>query len=471
MMNVEVELEPNFQRYYLPEPGSSEEIAEAIRQSWELLGVAPLRITAPLLALAYAAPLSEIVAPAFALWLWGGTGSYKSTIAALVLSHFGDFTETDLPFSFESTANALEREMFLAKDVLAVVDDWRPGVTRADSDAMDQKAQRVLRAVGNRQGRNRMSADTTLKASYPPRGAVLATAEALPEGPAFQSAASRSFSVSLAKPDVGTDKLTQLQAGREKLSLSMGGYVQWLAERYDELAKTLPEAHKKLRETLRSEISEAHPRTPDNTSVLILALQQFRDYSISLGAFGEEEATKRYEEAKNGILEAARAHTQATSGGSPADQFLRLLGSLFENGRVYVTDKATEGAPPNPEQLGWGTYEAGDDNEVWEGSVGEKAAEEDDAQKAIEYYHRGSSIGWADGQFLYLDKNIAYAEVNRFAQTGGIPFGIKPNALWSSLARSGKSIADADRTDTTARIKGKPKRVVQIPISAVIQKD
>lgn len=58
--------------------------------------------------------------------------------------------------------------MFLAKDILVVVDDWRPGITRADSEETDRKAQHLLRAVGNRQGRGRMTADTSLRGSYPP---------------------------------------------------------------------------------------------------------------------------------------------------------------------------------------------------------------------------------------------------------------------------------------------------------------
>jgi hypothetical protein len=125
-INVEVELEPGFQNYrLLPTPLSPEQAVEAIRQSWRFLLVAPRRITAPLLASAYAAPLSEIVVPDFTIWLWGGTGSFKSTLAALILSHYGDFSETNLPLSFESTSNALERNLFLAKDVLTVVDDWR----------------------------------------------------------------------------------------------------------------------------------------------------------------------------------------------------------------------------------------------------------------------------------------------------------------------------------------------------------
>jgi hypothetical protein len=199
-INVEVELEPGFENYrLLPTPPSPEEAAEAIHRSWQCLLLAPSRVTAPLLAAAYAAPLSEIVVPDFIIWLWGGTGSYKSTLAALILSHYGDFSETSLPFSFESTSNALERNLFLAKDVPTVVDDWRPGVSQAESAEMDRKAQRLLRSVGNRQGRGRMTSDIRLRASYPPRGVVAVTAEALPEGPAFQSAAARSLSINLSR--------------------------------------------------------------------------------------------------------------------------------------------------------------------------------------------------------------------------------------------------------------------------------
>src|SRR5919199_131081 len=155
----------------------------------------------------------------------GATGNFKSTIAALLLSHFGDFSETTLPLSFESTSNALERSLFLLKDVPAVVDDWRPAVSRGDASEMDRKAQRLLRAVGNRQGRGRMTSDTTLRRSYSPRGLVIATAEALPEGPAFESAAARAFSINLSREDVNLKKLSELQQRKAALAQAMTGHI------------------------------------------------------------------------------------------------------------------------------------------------------------------------------------------------------------------------------------------------------
>jgi hypothetical protein len=446
--HIEVELEPGLQNYSLPTPGSTEEIAEAIRRSWECLLLAPARVTAPLLAAAYAAPLSEIVVPDFAAWLWGGTGSFKSTIAAVLLCHFGDFSETNLPLSFESTSNALERSLFLAKDVLTVVDDWRPGVTRADSDDMDRKAQRLLRAVGNRQGRGRMTSDILLRQAYPPRGMVLVTAEALPEGPTFQSAAARSFSIGISREDVDLEALSRMQRNKEVLAAAMSGYIRYVAGSYDALAADLPAQREHLRGILREKLPGSHPRTPDTAAVLIVALRQLRDYTVGVGAMDEEEVRALYERARDGVVEAAMAHVAATSGGDPSTRFVEILLSLFEAGRAHLEDRETREAPHGCERLGWS------DVPFWGSEV-------------TTCNSHGDPIGWADEGYLYLHPDLAYAAVSEFARKGGIPFGIRPRALWDAMARSEKSLADPGRSTTTARIRGETKRVIKMPRSAV----
>ena len=80
---------------------------------------------------------------------------------------------------------------------------------------------------------------------------------------------------------------------------------------------------------------------------------------------------------------------------------------------------------------------------------------------------QGDSIGWADEGYLYLHPDLAYAADSEFTRKGRIPFGIRPRALWDAMARSGMNLADKDRSTTTARIRGKTKRVIKIPHSAV----
>lgn len=450
---VEVELEPGLERYALPAPGSADDLAEAVRRSISFLEVAPPRVTAPLLAAVYLAPLSEILVPDFAIWLWGGTGSFKSTLAALQLSHFGAFSETTLPFSFESTSNALERSLFLVKDTLAVVDDWRPAVSRSDASEMDRKAQRLLRAVGNRQGRGRMTSDTTLRRSYAPRGMVVTTAEALPEGPAFESAAARSLSVNLSREDVDLGLLSELQQNKARLAEAMAGYVAWAGPRYDDLSHRLPPFRDGWRDKLRPALDGSHPRTPDAAATLFAGLEALRSFALDVGAVDRDAADELVGRATAGIVEAAESHLEATRGGDPATRFLDILRSLFAAGRAFTRHREIEGQPPAWRELGW---------------------EENNDDVAGEMYRpkRGAEfVGWADDDYLYLDRETAFAAVSGFAQRGGIPFGIKPLVLWGALTRSGLSLSDAGRSDTTTRVGGKPKRVVQIPLVTIIGKD
>ncbi len=449
---VEVELEPGLERYALPlDVPEGEDLAKAVKTSLDFLELAPIRITVPLLAAVYLAPLSGIVAPDFALWVWGGTGSFKSTLAALALSHFGDFSETSLPLSFESTANALERSLFLLKDTLAVVDDWRPAVSRGDASEMDRKAQRLLRAAGNRQGRGRMTSDTTLRRSYAPRGVVVATAEALPEGPAFESAAARSLSVNLTRRDVNLERLSGLQARRGAFAQAMAGYVAWLAGRYQRLARELPDRRDAVRDRLCSELAKTgcHPRTPDAAAALAVGFGTLLSYSVDVGALDGARAAWMLRRAESGLVGAAKAHVGATSGGDPATRFLEILRSLFSAGRAYARHRETGEHPPGHEGLGW---------------------EDETDEKATGMYRprRGAEfVGWSDGDDLFLDKEAAYAAVSHFAARGGIPFGIKPRALWDSLKRAGLTLADEGRTDTLARVEGKPRRVVRLSRAAL----
>jgi hypothetical protein len=442
---VEVELEPGLELYTLPEEAlSAPELAEAISVSLTFMDIASERITAPLLGAAYLAPLSDILVPDFALWAWGSTGSFKSTIAALLLSHFGSFSETNLPCSFESTANAQERLLFLLKDSVAVVDDWRPAVSRGDASEMDRKAQRLLRAVGNRQGRGRMTSDTALRRSYHPRGVVIATAEALPEGPAFESAAARALSINVSRDDVDLRRLSELQQSKAALAPSMVGYIRWVATRYEKLSQEMPPYRSSLRDNLRAALAGAHPRIPDDAAALMTSLTVLEAYARSAGALDEKSGAEFQSRAKAGVIAAAKAHTEATQGGDPATRFVELLRSLFDAGRAYAKDRETGKEPPDYEEIGWERYETQHE----EGIRPKRGAE---------------FVGWADGGYLYLDPEAAYATVAGFAQRGGISFGIKQRALWATLKRAGLSFTDEGRTNTVVRVQGKQRRVVQIP--------
>jgi hypothetical protein len=76
-----------------------------------------------------------------------------------------------------------------------------------------------------------------------------------------------------------------------------------------------------------------------------------------------------------------------------------------------------------------------------------------------------------DENHLYLDKDASYAAVAGLAQRGGIPFGIRPRALWEALKQAGMSLTDPGRTEAVTRIESKLKRVVQVSRATVFSEE
>ena len=72
----------------------------------------------------FLAPLASLVPLFFTIWLFGTTGSLKSTLVALVLSHFGEFAFNTPPAAWTATQNALEKLAFVLKDTPLWIDDF-----------------------------------------------------------------------------------------------------------------------------------------------------------------------------------------------------------------------------------------------------------------------------------------------------------------------------------------------------------
>lgn len=207
---------------------------QAVRASLHLLSLAPDRISLPLLAGTYRAALGAVD---FSIFLVGTTGVFKTAVAALCQQHFGPTMDAlHLPSSFASTAHAIEAPAFYAKDALLVVDDFAP-TGRYGGGGLQDVAERLFRAVGNRQGRGRM---TNEKGGVPkaPRALVLATGEEAPQGTSIRG---RMLILEVGAGDIDRPRLSECQAYGDKgyLAASMGAFVTWIARRYQELQDRL----------------------------------------------------------------------------------------------------------------------------------------------------------------------------------------------------------------------------------------
>src|SRR5262249_6143903 len=225
-----------FAAYHLPAPPDEEAARAAIRASLRLLDVAPDAVTIPVYAALWRAVLGNVDC---SVHLVGPTGHGKSEIAALVQQHWGAAMDArHLPASWLSTGNALEGIAFQAKDAILVVDDFCRAGVKTDTARQHKEADRLLRAQGNRSGRQRMRADSTLRPAKPPRGLILSTGEDTPRG---QSLRARMLIVDVAPGMLQWDTLTgcQEQAAASVYAQALAGFVQWLAPRYGEIVQHL----------------------------------------------------------------------------------------------------------------------------------------------------------------------------------------------------------------------------------------
>jgi hypothetical protein len=351
---LETRMEGPLGYYRLPEgqAAASEETAEAVRSVLRLLDVAPPRVTWPLLAQAFLAPLCEPLRqagcePAFLLWLHGASGTRKTSLAAVIQALFGDFEAERLPATFHDTANALEAQAFRAKDVLLTVDDFRRELPdRRARERMEQTADALVRGQGNRAGRERMRADTTLRPGYAPRGLVLATGEDLPAG---ESTVGRLIALEVGKRDIDTERLGAAQAERGRLPVAMRAYLEWLRPQMD--AGDLPHRLRAEWELRREEAQQdGHARLPAATAHLCLGATMLLRWADKHGALPE--ALEDMEiEAHRAILEAARLQAGHALEQDPARRFVACLQDLLETGAARVEGfagpaaAATAGAP------------------------------------------------------------------------------------------------------------------------------
>ncbi|MCT1398098.1 bifunctional DNA primase/polymerase [Paenibacillus sp. p3-SID867] len=396
--NVKVELDPRLQNYKLTEsPSNPKKDMEA---SLELLDVAPHRVTLALWGLTYLSPLCEWLRriglePKFLVWLYGYTGSRKTTLAKLFLSHFGDLLEHP-PASFKDTANSVEKRGFDAKDSLLLIDDYHPTSSPKEKLSMELLAQQILRGYGDRVARGRMKQDTTLRADYPPRGMAIVTAE---DTLSVGSSVARLFPVELLKTDVALTPLTKAQLDAEKLSSAMKGYLEWVGQ----AMATFEEGN--LRELFVEKRHEAtklgvHGRLVEASSWLYLGLHMGLLYAESVGALAEVQGHELRTEAWNVFLDIASEQGQQVSEVRPSERFAAIVSQMLRNKSIHTDDVHRE---PQPEMVP----------------------------------KNSCHVGWHDDKYYYLLPEVIYNQVSQFLSRQGEKFPISASMLWRQLADSG----------------------------------
>lgn len=412
--NIAVDLEAELQRYCLP--ADRGDVVESMRLSLKILDLGDPRITFTLWAIVWRAPLCEWLPFLLVLWLLGETGTLKSTVAALILSHFGGpFDKDSLPASWLDTENRLEQKAFLAKDVPLVVDDFCPEKHAGFAQELERRASRIIRAAGNRQARGRLRSDLSARRSYFPRGIVVATAEQLPNSAV--SALARIFPVPFEKGAIEKEKLSELQAKAYLLPDALRAYLDHLALQGDGLRDALRERFEDLRKKARV---DGHDRLPESVAHLYLGFEMGIAFAVQINAIEEGPAQELLRKAWKVFMDLAHEHATLLQDERPVPVFIQALQEGLASGRAWLADRTTG-------DLAAGTMSPGTEK-----------------------------LGWVDPEGIYLLPSTAYAFVSeRLRHRNGMNLGER--ALRGMLLKDGLLLRESeDRLLSKPRCEGKP---------------
>ena len=418
--NIEVSLDNRLSNYAIS-VNDSDEKYDTLKK---LLQVAPKHIIYPLISIAFLSPLNEFFRqancePGMLLYLLGVTGVMKTTLASLTLCFFGDFYNKCLPASFKDTVNSLEKQAFLLKDVLVAIDDFYPSGNKKEADKMHSTAQAVSRSYGDRTGRGRMNADTSLRQSYYARGNAIITGEDLPN--IGQSGISRNFIVEIKKGDVDKAPLTEIQENAEHLSMCMREFILWLAPNCDTLPGRLKEQFKKERDAFKS---NGHGRTTEAAAHLNIAFEYFLMFLISEGALTKEDAENMAKDNRELLLELADEQNKRNEQEKPTVLFIEALKELIVSDSVFICDTSVH-TPPN------------------------------------------GFIGYKDELYYYLTPGLTYNNVLGYFQRQGRNFPISKSSLLNHLAIEGLIYTEGQENTKVRKIRGKPQRFIWLKASVL----
>ena len=402
--------------YYLPPPPTGDECIEAVRASLQILSLTDLQISLPLLLSAFCGPLSDILPVGFTIHLVGMTGTFKSELYGLVLSHFVDGAcGRKLTGSWDATGNYLQKCAFMLKNVLFVVDDFCPKGSSGDVQRQHREADRFLRGQGNGLGRGRMSADGSLRPTFYSRAMVGSTGEDSPKG---QSIRARLLILEISKGEVDSAKLTISQRNAQSglHGKAMSRFIQWILANYELLQSKLPARHKILREEVLDK--KQHRRTPDIIAHLGLTWEVFLDFAVEVSAVTEEERKTLWESGWASLGAAAKLQSDFQEAEDPAVTFLELMRAGFIGGDHHLANFCgPNDAPKNAEDWGWrqgGTEPCKD---------GYKTA----------YRANGSKIGWISDTEIYLDPAATFVSLKAIAAARGNDIGLTERTYWKRL--------------------------------------
>lgn len=347
----------------------------------------------------------------------GESGSQKSSLSALIASHFVDFERDTLPGGFKDTVNSIEKKAFTLKDTLFAIDDYYPSQTLQEGKKMDAVAESLFGLYGDRQARSRMKQDgQTVKMGFCARGMCIVTGESFPN--MAESRTARALIIEIARGDIDLQLLSQIQNDKEQLSFCMKEYIQYVIDNYDSIQKNCKGKFMEYRNKANQDF--AHGRIPEIIASEYMGMELFLEFANNKQAIPYEKMQQLKIEAWNDLIKAAQKQSMRTEENRTDNMFFRAVQELLESKKIYLKSYKNHQREPD---MSLATF--------------------------VGYYDE-------EKQRCYLLPNVIFNEVVKFYGIQGTKFPGNALSTWKYLKEAGRLFpGEKDRNKTRKSINGK----------------
>lgn len=295
--------------------------------------------TLPLLLYSHLAVMKELfiragVEPKFVLWIYGLTGSMKTSVSKVFFNLFNRSVKEEISATFKDTITGIEIKAFEYKDSVFLVDDFHPTTSITEKRDMERIASDILRRYGDMISKSRSTKNLTRQKEFPPRGLCVITGEDKLGG---ESTIARYIGIEVTTGDFDSEKLSYHQNNPLILSTHMYHFIYWISKNFELLKDNISQQFDILRGENLGLFK--HKRFTETFTIYNIVCDIFLQYCIEAGLINQNVKQEMSEKWNTMIFEVIKTHEGSNLKEDPSIMYLMAIQELVSSNKLKLLRK------------------------------------------------------------------------------------------------------------------------------------
>ncbi len=280
----------------------------------------------------------------FVFGILGVTNSRKTSMVLAISKLYDNERQiADAEFA-TATRCGIEKTLSCHKDGTIIIDDFKPGISKAQQLELDRKLDELVRMYGDRVPKKRMTEflEGGEKLFFPVQGAAVITLEHVT---GVLSTMTRMFIVELGKDDVQNEVLAVYQQNKLIMSTHLRYFLAWVTENFvnvcDKIRKRVPE--------LRRDYKFSYGRFAETYALLMSTAEIIMDYARNNSFYTFEEAEKFLNNVKYAIVCTILDMENRLKLMDKGEEIVRILMLAIDKGQIVLPKLTAETCKKNCE--------------------------------------------------------------------------------------------------------------------------